>query len=98
MVRYADNFVCCFQYENEAKQFYQRLQERLKKFGLELADNKMSIIEFGRYAYSNKQKMGLGKLATFNFLGFTHYFGRSRNGKFRVKRKTEKKKRRGAIA
>lgn len=98
MVRYADNFVCCFQYEKEAKQFYQQLQERLRKFGLEVAHNKTSIIVFGRYAHANRQQKGLGKPATFNFLGFTHYCGRSHNGKFRVKGKTEKKKFWGAIA
>lgn len=98
MVRYADDFACCFQYENEAKRFYQQLQERLSKFGLKIAENKTSIIEFGRYAYANRKKQGLGKPATFNFLGFTHYCGRSRAGKFRVKRKTENRKYWGALA
>ena len=92
IVRYADDFVCCFQYKEEAERFYHALQERLKKFRLELAENKSKIIEFGRFAADNRTKRGLGKPETFDFLGFTHYCGKSRNGKFTVKRKTSKKK------
>ena len=44
MVRYADDFVCLFQYENEARKFYQLLIERLKKFGLEIAEDKSRIL------------------------------------------------------
>lgn len=46
---YADDFVCLFQYENEAQKFYQLLIERLKKFGLEIAEDKSRILPFGRY-------------------------------------------------
>ena len=49
MVRYADDFVCLFQYEKEAQKFYQLLIERLKKFGLEIAEDKSRILPFGRY-------------------------------------------------
>ena len=49
MVRYADDFVCLFQYENEAQKFYRLLIERLKKFGLEIAEDKSRILPFGRY-------------------------------------------------
>ena len=64
MVRYADDFVCLFQYENEAQKFYQLLIERLKKFGLEIAEDKSRILPFGRYK---------GTKESFDFLGFTHY-------------------------
>ena len=88
---YADDFVCCFQYKEEAEQFYERLKRRMKHFGLELEERKSRLIEFGRYAEERYKKDGK-KPETFTFLGFTHYCSRSRNGKFRVKRKTSKKK------
>ena len=92
LVRYADDFVCCFQYKEDALKFHKALQDRLNKFNLQLALNKTKIIEFGRFARENRKAKGLGKPETFSFLGFTHYCNQSRNGKFRVKRKTEAKK------
>jgi group II intron reverse transcriptase/maturase len=92
LVRYADDFVCCFQYREDAEKFYQDLRERLAKFKLEVAENKSKVIEFGRFAAENREKRGQGKPETFDFLGFTHYCGLSQNGKFTVKRKTSKKK------
>jgi len=97
MVRYADDIVFCFQYENEAQHFYQTLVERLAKFNLEIAADKTKIIPFGRYAEEQSQKKGKDKPETFDFLGFTHYCGKSKEGKFRVKRKTSKKKYRGSL-
>lgn len=94
----ATYLICCFQYESEAREFYQALKERLKKFGLELAQDKTRIIEFGRYAQENRQRKGLGKPETFTFLGFTHYCSKSKSGKFRVKRKTSAKKFRMKVA
>ena len=92
LVRYADDFVCCFQCREDAVRFYKALRERLAKFKLALAIGKTKIIEFGRFARENRKAKGLGKPETFSFLGFTHYCNQSRNGKFRVKRKTEAKK------
>lgn len=92
IVNYADDFVCCFQYKEEAERFYERLKHRMEHFGLSLAEEKSRLIEFGRFAETNRRKRGEGKPETFDFLGFTHYCSRSRNGKFRVKRKTGKKK------
>jgi hypothetical protein len=91
IVVYADDFVCCFQNKDEAEMFYERLKHRMKHFGLELEESKSRLIEFGRYANEQCHKDGR-KLGTFTFLGFTHYCSNSRNGKFRVKRKTSKKK------
>jgi group II intron reverse transcriptase/maturase len=71
MVRYADDFVCMFQYENEAKRFYQELKERLAKFDLELAEDKSKIIPFGRFAKENHNSK-----ETFDFLGFTFLLAR----------------------
>lgn len=86
MVRYADDFVCCFKYESEAVKFYKMLRERFKKFGLELAEDKTKIIRFGRFARKD------GSTETFDFLGFTHINAISKNGKYIVVRQTSKKK------
>lgn len=92
IVVYADDFVCCFQYKDEAEQFYERLKHRMGYFGLQLEESKSRLIEFGRYAEGNRKRRGEGKPGTFTFLGFTHYCSHSKKGKFRVKRKTSKKK------
>lgn len=96
MVRYADDFVCCFQYKADAENFLSALRTRLAKFGLSLAEEKSKIIEFGRFAEGDSQKKGT-RPTTFDFLGFTHYCGTSKAGKFRVKRKTSKKKLRSKL-
>lgn len=92
MVRYADDSVFCFQYEDEAKAFYERLKERLAKFNLEIAEDKTKIIKFGRFAERDCEMDSKAKPDTFDFLGFTHYCSKSVNGHFRVKRKISKKK------
>ena len=92
IVVYADDFVVCFQYKAEAEKFYEALKRRMEHFGLRLEEDKSRLLEFGRFAEDNRRKAGKGKPETFNFLGFTHYCSKSRNGKFRVKRKTSRKK------
>ena len=92
LVVYADDFVVCFQYKDEAEAFYKLLGDRMERFGLTLEKEKSRLIEFGRFAESNRNRRGEGKPETFTFLGFTHYCSQGRNGKFRVKRKTSKKK------
>ena len=87
----ADDFVCCFQYKREAESFYERLKHRMGHFGLRLEEEKSRLIEFGRFAEQDSRKRGT-KPETFQFLGFTHYCSKSQNGRFRVKRKTSKKK------
>jgi RNA-directed DNA polymerase len=91
MVRYCDDFIVCFQYGKEAQRFGEMLRERLSKFGLRVAEKKSKILEFGRYAWERSQK-GDKKVGTFDFLGFTHYCDKTRKGKFKVERKTAKKK------
>jgi RNA-directed DNA polymerase len=89
LVRYADDAVLGFQHREDAAKFLEQLRERLRKFGLELHPDKTRLIEFGRYAAERRKKRGEGKPETFNFLGFTHICGRSRqNGYFTVYRKT----------
>lgn len=92
IVRYADDFVCCFQYKSDAENFYNALIKRLKKFNLEIEEDKTKVIPFGRFAEQDSKRKGNGKPATFDFLGFTHYCGKSRDERFRVKRKTSRKK------
>ena len=93
IVRYADDFVCCFEHEVDAKRFYKSLIGRLAKFNLEIAEEKTKIIPFGRNnSIVNSAKKGKKKPGTFDFLGFNHRNGRSRTGRYRVKRKTSLKK------
>ena len=98
MVRFADDAIFCFQYRREAEMFYVSFHKRLAKFGLEMAEEKTKLIEFGRFAEENRKKANGGKPDTFDFLGFTHYCDKSRNGKFMVKRKTSKKKFKASLA
>lgn len=92
MIRYADDFVVCFERENEAIRFRRELDERLSMFGLEISPEKTKTIEFGPFADAKAKRRG-GKAATFDFLGFTHYCSRTRNGRrFRMKRVTSRKK------
>jgi len=89
--RFADDFLACFQYKDDATRFRRELGERLGKFGLKLAEDKTHCIEFGRYARENARRRG-GKPKEFTFLGFTHYCGKTKNGHFKVKRRTSRKK------
>lgn len=88
LIRYADDFVVCFQREDDARRFRLELEQRLEQFGLAVAPEKTKVIAFGAQAQQWAKAQGV-KLETFDFLGFTHYGSRSRNGKrFRMKRKT----------
>lgn len=89
LIRYADDFVVCFQAEREAKKFNEELTKRVSKFGLKISEDKSKIVEFGRYAQMREES---GKEKIFNFLGFTHYCAISRKGGFKVGRKTAKKR------
>jgi hypothetical protein len=98
IVRYADDFVLGFQYRGEAERFRRDLEQRLRKFGLELHPDKTRLIEFGRFAASNRRQRGEGKPETFSFLGFTHISGRQRqSGRFCVIRLTAGKRMRAEL-
>ena len=92
LVRYADDFICCFQRYDDAQRFQAVLVKRLARFGLRLAEEKSKLLRFGRFAQRDCREMNEGKPGVFDFLGFTHYCGHSRAGKFKLKRKTAKKK------
>ena len=89
--RFADDFLACFQYKGDAVLFRNRLKDRIKDFGLQIAEEKTRSIEFGRFARANARRRG-GKPQEFTFLGFTHYCGKTRKGNFRIKRRTSRKK------
>src|SRR5215470_6182710 len=90
IVRYADDFIVGFQCEGDARRFLDELRLRLAENALTLHPEKTRLIEFGRFAATNRKNRGLGRPETFNFLGFTFISGKSRNGKFLVKRKTRR--------
>jgi RNA-directed DNA polymerase len=90
IVRYADDFIVGFQHEADARRFRDEMRERLQEFALSLHPDKTRLIEFGRLAAANRKQRGLGKPETFNFLGFTFICGKSRRGKFLIKRKTRR--------
>lgn len=93
LIRYCDDFVCCFQYKEDAEQFYTDLIARFEKFNLELALEKTKILEFGRFAKQNREHRGEKKPETFDFLGFTLYCSvDGKKGFFRVKVKSNRKK------
>ena len=89
LFRFADDFVCCFDYRHEAQAFEQALPERLNKFGLELATDKTRRIRFGPWGGRHNGR--------FDFLGFEFSWGRGRRGQPTVQRRTSRKKLRGAV-
>lgn len=89
--RFADDFLACFQRQEDAHVFRQRLEDRLEGFGLQVSAEKTRSIEFGRYARERARSRG-AKVAEFTFLGFTHYCGKTRRGYFKLKRRTSRKK------
>lgn len=96
LFRFADDFLACFQYQEDAESFHASLNDRLEGFNLNLAEEKTRRIPFGRYARENAYRNG-AKPQEFNFLGFTFYCGKTRYGHFKVKRKTSRKKLRQSL-
>jgi group II intron reverse transcriptase/maturase len=88
IVRYADDVIVGFEHEDDARRFLDAMRARLKEFMLSLHPDKTRLIEFGRNASANRERRGLGKPETFAFLGFTFICGKSRMGRFFLKRKT----------
>src|SRR2546426_12693650 len=90
IVRYADDFIVGFQHEADARRFLDEMRKRLQEFALSLHPEKTRLIEFGRFAVANRKRRGLGKPETFTFLGFTFICGKTRRGKFQIKRKSRR--------
>ena len=91
-MRFADDFVVGFEHRDDAERFWAELRDRLAKFSLELNAEKTRLIEFGRFAASNRRARGLGRPETFRFLGFTHACAKTKNGRFKLKRTTDSKR------
>jgi group II intron reverse transcriptase/maturase len=98
IVRYADDFVMGFERESDAKEMREALAKRLENFGLRLHPEKTRVLQFGSSARWRRERDGLGKPETFEFLGFTHIAGVSKQGKFQLRRRTSRKKRRAKQA
>jgi len=97
IVRYADDVIVGFQHETDARRFLDAMRERLGEFALSLHPEKTRLIEFGRFAAGNRKRRGLGKPETFNFLGFTVICGKSRRGKFLIRRKSRRDRMRAKV-
>jgi group II intron reverse transcriptase/maturase len=98
IVRFADDFVAGFEHKSDAEQFLIDLRERFTKFALELHPDKTRLIEFGRNAARDRAARGDGRPETFDFLGLTHYCGKTKAGRFWLKRKTVSKRMRAKLA
>ena len=94
LVRFADDFVIGFQYEDDARRVMEVLPKRFGKYGLELHPEKSRLLDFSKPARTQKSGRGAN---TFDFVGFTHYWARSRRGFWVIKRKTARKKVRKTI-
>ena len=97
IVRYADDLVVGFEYEDDARRFLDAMRTRLEEFSLSLHPDKTRLIEFGRHAAAKRKRQGLGKPETFMFLGFTFICGKSRRGAFQLKRKTRRDRMRAKL-
>jgi RNA-directed DNA polymerase len=97
IVRFADDFIVGFEYQDDAEAFLAGLRERFAKFSLDLHPDKTRLIEFGRHAARDRAARGDGKPETFQFLGFTHICAASRGGRFWIRRKTDSKRMRAKL-
>ena len=93
IVRYADDFVMGFQYERDARAMHAALAERVAQYGLELHPEKTRVLRFGRFAQRDSELDGRVRPETFDFLGFTHICAQGPDGRFRLVRRTSRKKR-----
>jgi group II intron reverse transcriptase/maturase len=91
LIRYADDYVACFEHEADARAFLEAMTERLAQFDLEVEPSKTALLAFGSTMLGRKRVEYEGP-RTFSFLGLTHYVGRSRRGRFVVGRKSDGKR------
>jgi group II intron reverse transcriptase/maturase len=97
IVRFADDFTVGFEYQEDAQRFWADLRQRFAKFGLELQPDKTRLNEFGRHAARRRKARGLPKPETFDFLGFTHFCGTTKRGRFWLRRITIAKRMRAKL-
>ncbi len=89
LIRFADDFLCAFQYRDDAERFYRELPKRLEKFALQVAPDKTRLLRFSRFHASRKRR--------FTFLGFEFYWEADSKGTPRVWRRTARKRLRASI-
>lgn len=97
LVRYIDDFVLCFQYQQDALRVQSALHKRLNKFRLSLEPTKTKLVEFGRFAQQHAWKRGRKRPETIYFLGFTLFCTQNRKGYFKLGIRTEKTRLRRSI-
>jgi len=91
LIRFADDFVMVFKYQDDAQRVFEVLPKRFEKYGLTIHPGKTRLVDF-RHPWDSKKRPG-----TFDFLGFTHYWGKTRKGGYSVKKKTASKKLRRSL-
>lgn len=96
-IRFADDFILCFQYREDAERVLEVLTQRFGKYGLKLHPDKTRLMEFGRHALTKSERKGGKAPATFDFLGFTHICARSRRGYFTIHVRTMRKRLRRSL-
>jgi RNA-directed DNA polymerase len=96
-VRYADDFILCFQYREDAERVQRVLAKRFAKYGLTLHPAKTRLLEFGRGAWTRWMSHGGPAPATFDFLGFTHFCASSRQGRFTIHIQTRRTRLRRSV-
>ena len=89
MCRYADDLVIGCQHGVDGRELLRALTQRLRQFVLSVHEGKTRLIAFGRFAAGPRAAAVQRRSETFNFLGFTHYCGKTRNMRSMVKRKTQ---------
>jgi group II intron reverse transcriptase/maturase len=92
LVRHADDFVLTLERREDGERLARALGERLAKFGLQRHGERTRLIEFGHFAAEQRMRRKLRKSATLDFLGFTHYWARTRPGRYMVLRKTQQQR------
>ncbi|WP_237705585.1 reverse transcriptase domain-containing protein [Chthoniobacter flavus] len=97
MVRYADDFVMGFECREDAERVMKALPGRFGRYGLKLHEGKTRLVRFGKPEDGSGGGGGSGKPETFDFLGFTHHWAKSRKGRWYIQRKTARKRLRRAL-
>lgn len=92
LVVYADDYLAEFEHKRIAEHYYEEMQKRLGKYGVEIEKNKSRLLDFGRYAKERRKRRGEGEPETFDFLGFTYYCSENQAEKFCVIPKTNGKR------
>lgn len=92
LVRFADDFILGFEYQEDAEKVHRVLFQRFGKYGLSLHPEKTRLVPFGRPEPTPEGRSGGPKPGTFDFLGFTHYWGKGREGRWVIRRQTMRKR------